>query len=204
MPYRATVIPRAMKPLRLFALACLLAASAASVARIGLAGQAARPPDTAAAQGLVVRSEYDRFADKTSVSVGPMRLKTARGDDLSLLVNFQHKGTVPPPRIDDGTPSDWLYLVFLSAAPAPLFTARCELTFLLDGKQRRFGTMKHNPRPRGSRVEENVSMFVGRDALAKLAGASRVEGRLGDYEFELSEAQIKALRDFLDRIPPNR
>jgi len=151
-----------------------------------------------------VETTYDKFENRTSVSVGPMPLKSNPSVKFSLVVMFDYPGNVPPADVDEGEASGWVYLVLQSDTQDIVLSEHDRMVIIADGERLVFPKMHYNSDSRGRKITERRGVFTSRRAISQMANAGQVEGRMGVYDFTLTPGQTKALRDFLAAIPPAR
>lgn len=128
-------------------------------------------------------SKYDKFTDETTVSV--RYFHPAKGLNMEALYRYrgQRSRIVPPETID---------LLFVVAGPTSYRDIEAELFILSDDKRFRFiGNAQY------SQAITSLTVPIPFDKFESLMAGKKIEMRLGSDDLNLSEGDIKALRDFL-------
>ncbi len=145
-----------------------------------------------------VTVEYDRFKDRTALTLHKTRVAGTSDDDALFLLIVQSS----PGRRPD--PDSVITLSFFSGSAVAHFEGIAqdrELIFLADGQRIRLGDMALVDAKEGA---EWVMIGLPLETLIQLAKSKILEGKAGDREFKLSTAQIGAVREFLQYIVPKR
>ena len=173
----------------------LLVSGAAATA----AAQITSRPATSSLSGLVTAS-YDSTADSTRVrsAVVPVR------GDLKMYAGYRFAGAAP-------TEGPMLvYLVFQESSPAPTWESPHGRTLELwvNDKDKvrieRTEYMRRTGYERGPLkvdITEWVWATMPAETFAKIAGAKKVEGRLGTRYFEFGTQQLETLRELASSLP---
>lgn len=143
-----------------------------------------------------VKIDYDRFRDSTGVTLTSSYTKSKTG---TTLIGFV--ATVPGQNIKGNTPQvniviaqrsdDWMFL-----------TGSRTLRVILNDKERdTLGEMKvaDSRTTRGGVLEQLVLSIPFKSAV-RLSQSNKVEMQVGLLEFQLTGAQIDALKDFISRF----
>jgi len=141
-----------------------------------------------------IKVEYDRFKDRTNISVGPLLVDTPQPVKLELGAMFNFDGQKML------FPADTVNLFAFSTSKDFLFRNNHELLSIIDGQRVRFGEMHYDYEVSGANAEESMYMLISRETLLKLARATTVELQLGHIEFQLSREQLKLLGELADRM----
>jgi TonB family protein len=143
-------------------------------------------PQTPPASSTTTKIEvaYDRFEDKTRVSL-LMPITSSSDSTLHLLVLDSSKG-------QSYTPSGYVGFALLSEQNDLFADSNSTLYLLADGKRFELETKLSS---KGTRLA-----LLPYLKFQSIAGAKKVEGRLGSTEFELNEQQMEALRAYLGRV----
>lgn len=148
-----------------------------------------------------IRSEYDKFKDRTLVYSDYMRVYGSdwNRDPLELSVQFSYPGRTA------SAPAGVL-LYFWSATPNWRFKELPTLLAIVDQERVTLGTATnieqdvHVDRYSVS-AREYVSIIVSVAAFRKLAQANAIEMQLGPAEFKLQDRHIATFRAISSRIP---
>ncbi len=165
-----------------------------------LAGMCAAKQSTSATRGaqsppsaVIIEREYDRFRDRTDLTMKPVYITGGAGGELYLLLNTWYTGTRPPVR-----PARFLF-VLMAASTTRVEPLDTTLLALVDGARLDLGRMRLVAETHAAPlwtlsygVEMNYRM------LMRIAGARRVELRLDNLEFALEARHRRAMREFTD------
>jgi hypothetical protein len=147
------------------------------------------------------RKNYDRFTDETMVMVGPFTLgdlsaQLESGGEVRMSAAIFYKGQNLAEPVTD------FFLLFYSRSKEWEFLRRGRLYVLADGERFSYGEgMQERDVKRGS-VTEALGFLIPRKDFEKLAGAKKVEMRLGTHEFTLSDNHVLAFGELLDDARP--
>lgn len=139
-----------------------------------------------------VKEEYDRFTDKTKVSIEPKydEIGIVEQGALSVLYSYDGKTPSPPLAVGIGLWSindKWEYL-------------QCHtLDLLIDGSPLSVKTEHKGEVMSGSVLETIIGELGTRDFLS-IVNARQVEGKLCNTVFKLSVDQMQALKDVASRM----
>jgi hypothetical protein len=171
----------------------LVAAPLVIAAPNGLLGMlAATQPTTAPS---TVKSHYDRFTRIQSFSIGPLKLKTTKGEaEIYLIVTAGYEEK------DDRSKAPKKILVGIEAisGSAQLASLRNgDVNLLLDGEPARLKVDGYKAEIRGSgKVFESISAWIDAEMLKKMASAKLLEGEASEVEFCTTDEAAAAVRDF--------
>lgn len=180
-----------MKFIRLALVICLLTTTA-------LAQEIKLPPRGKYKHDKKIFSQYDKFKDKTTVSLAHLRLSSV---SLGIAATFSHQGT------DVKTPDD-VALWFYSYSSQWRFLRNRSLMVIADGERLDLGgaarvdSKVNSGRFSGVTVSETLGALVPLDKFLKIANAKSVEMQLGNAEFQLAPDHLEALKDFASRMSP--
>ncbi len=177
-----------LRIVKLCVLASLLAGMSTAQQSTSATREAQSPPSA-----VIIEREYDRFTDRTDVTMKPVYITGGAGGELYLLLNTWYTGTRPPVR-----PARFLF-VLMAASTTRVEPIDTTLLALVDGARLDLGRMRlvaeTNAAPLWTLsygVEMNYRM------LMRIAGARRVELRLDNLEFALEARHRRAMREFTD------
>jgi hypothetical protein len=167
-------------------------------AQTAAAQQSSRPANSTL--GGLVTTHYDSTTDSTRVRTATFPVRGA----LKMYAGYRFAGSSP------AEPPSTIYLVFQEATTAPTWESphgrRLELW--VDGREKivvdRTEYLRRAEYERGPLmvdVTEWVWATIPPAIFAKIAGAKRVEGRLGRRSFELEGEQLETLRELASRLP---
>lgn len=150
------------------------------------------------AQQPKVTFRYDRFKDETHVKLEKTLVRGVNGETgLFLVMASVFTGQGP-------TGEEKILLSFFLQTPDAHFQSRFadrELIFLADGVRVKIGDMSVLDTKPGA---EWIGIVTSADALLPLVDVKKIEGKVGDLEFNLSDAQTSAVHDFLKRLTPTQ
>jgi hypothetical protein len=140
--------------------------------------------------------EYDSARNLTSVSLKVMKLASTGRGELHFSAMFAYEGRTPP-RQDPFT------LQILSIADEWTFANGADLTLSVDGVMMPLGVLKREfAEVSNGQALESVSRGLPYRMFMKIAGAKRVQGKIGAREFELTPEQLTSLVDLASRMQP--
>jgi hypothetical protein len=137
---------------------------------------------------------FDRFTSKTVVSLAPKQAELRRGPN-NISAFFSYVGTTPT------VPSSVL-LGLVQVADTWEYLRCYSLTWLLDGRNTLNPKTEHTGEVGSGFVVEGIASSVAIDDFLQILRAKKVEGKLCNTEFALSNEQMEALRDFASRMRP--
>lgn len=149
--------------------------------------------------GGKIDAKYDRFTDKTTVALYELQV-LQRDFDLDHLRLYLSAGF----NFEYSKKPEFVALVFSSwSLWNDRYREPAALNVILDAKRKQFGEFLPTKREviNGKYVVTLIARVTTSDFL-QLANAKKVEMRLGDVEFSLSERSLTALHDFARRIEP--
>ena len=156
-------------------------------------------PGEAAANGEPlhgIKTNYDKDADLSSVSLGMLRLHEA-SDVLDFSASHMSKG--PQLRTKEGNSVlnfQYTYTGSFNAIPVP------SLVLIIDGKREPMGELEVTDRKSVSgKTQASFRLRIPFFTLQRMARANRIAGRLGTIEFELTAQHLEALRALVSNIP---
>lgn len=153
------------------------------------------PPRQPYLHSYEITEEYDRFDQKTLVSLKPSFTETEELPHGSLAVSYSYDGTEPTPPLLVG-------FALMSINDTWEFMKCHDLTLIVnENAPRSLETLHNGTVGRGYVIEQVVTLMALNEFLA-LANADTVEGKLCRTVFELTPSQIAALRDLASRMQP--
>jgi hypothetical protein len=140
----------------------------------------------------VVKEEFDRFKNQTSVDLVPKTADYRRGPN-NLSVSYEYAGTTPaiPPFV-----SVWL----VYQADTWEYLKCYGLTWLLDGRTTLSPKTNHEGDVGRGYVLEIITSLIPVSQFLQIVNAKTVEGKLCNTEFALTIEQMEALRDVASRM----
>ena len=166
---------------------------------------------SARAQSL--RTNYDRFEDVTTVTTDVIRIKTLEQNErregklvlvrpempffeFSMMAMYKFSGKQKPER------PAWFILGAVTKSRNWVFHGDADLYAIADGERLKVGRMSHSGVVENFlsvvSVKETLLGFAPAETFLKTANAKKVEMRLGRFEFELTEDQLKMLRELAE------
>ena len=182
---------------------------ALSVARVGVATTAAQGEQK---KGIIclalpfINEEYDKMGDKTVVKfISPVLVKEFPSREIGVFADFSYTGH------SASGPAQKMTLGFVHAVLGdtlnPSFSGDHNLSVTVGGEQIPLGQTayanKEQSTLRGKVQVETMSVEVQPSVFTRIANASTVAVRLGQTEFNLEDAQLKALRNMAQRARIN-
>jgi hypothetical protein len=149
------------------------------------------------AQTTRVTREYDRFKDQTAVKLEKTLIRGIDGEDGLFLVMTSIYHGKP-------TGEEAIAINFFLQTPKEHFARPFidrELIFLADGVRVRLGDVEVVDTKPGA---EWIAAATNLVELRSLAGAKKIEGKLGDLEFSFDHDQVSAVHDFMKSLTPAR
>jgi hypothetical protein len=181
---------------------------ALGVARVGVATTAAQGEQK---KGIIclalpfINEEYDKMGDKTVVKfISPVLVKEFPSREIGVFADFSYPGHT-------AAPAQKMTLGFVHAILGdtlnPSFSGDHSLNVTVGGEQIPLGQTsyanKEQSTLRGKVQVETMSVEVQPSVFTRIANASTVAVRLGQTEFNLEDAQLKALRNMAQRARIN-
>ncbi len=155
------------------------------------------PKQIAVVQAPQVKIEYDRFKDRTSVALWPMKIPLqSEYLTLELVVVTTYPGQELPDSLEDLD----VLIAFTSRSHEWQFQRNTNLIAILDGERQRFGTMTRESDTENGLLVEDLRMMISEETLATLANSKTVEMQLGNVEFKLGENHLQGLKEFVARL----
>ena len=157
----------------------------------------------AQSSGPVVNVSYDKFEDLTEVSTSESKVDEAIArnkakQDLRLRARYMCAGNTSHCR------PDRLGLLFLSYSNFEHIRS-IDLVLLFDGKRVRASKPNWSSGDDGAgHPIEHITFSIPVEDFLKLALAEKVEGKLGETTFKLSEDNLTAMRALANEIEPVR
>jgi hypothetical protein len=142
---------------------------------------------------------YDRFDDRTFVTVGPFFLDH---DLLDPNNNFQMASGFSFAGASQSQPVEQYQLIFLSSDEDWKFSDNSDLKAIVDGERMALGEASRKSKVDSTwmgevKTKETLLIDVPADVFNKIAHAKKVEMRLGKKEFKIKEEHRHAFRDLL-------
>ena len=148
---------------------------------------------------VVIEREYDRFRDRTDVTMKPVYITGGAGGGLYLLLNTWYTGTRPPAR-----PAKFLF-VLMAASTTRVEPLDTTLLALVDGARLSLGQLQLVAETHAAPIWTlSYGVEMNHRMLMKIAGAQRVEMRLDNLEFALEAQHRRAMREFADAAQGKR
>lgn len=159
------------------------------------------------AQAQSLKTSYDKFEDVTTVTTDLLHVKMLeryekRGKELvmvrpevpfwefTMMAMYKFKGEEKPAQ-----PNPFV-LGFVTKSSDWAFGGDADLYAIVDGERLKVARMPHGGevvKLSSVSVQETLVTYLSVETFLKIANAKKVEMRLGTYEFELTEDQLKAL-----------
>ena len=168
-------------------------------------------------QGL--KTEYDKFEDVTTANTDNIRIKKLERNErkdgklvlvhpempfweVSMMAMYKFKGQVKP-----ATPGPFV-LGFVTKSDEWVFKGDADLYAIVDGERLKVARMSRGGEVKRFLntvdVQETLISYIPAATFLKIANAKKVEMRLGKFEFELTEDQLKALRGLAEYATSNK
>jgi hypothetical protein len=143
-----------------------------------------------------IETSYDKFRNTTSVT---LRMEVSPDAELTLL-HMCMGSAESCPSIDPASQSPGLFISGRTSE-VPDVTSVYPLLFLVDGVRVNLGNMgcKFNQFV-GARVEWLCYMAPNVDDVLKVSHAKTAQAQIGPWQFQLTEEQLAAMRDFAQRL----
>lgn len=149
-------------------------------------------PAVAAQKPGHIETKYDRFDDRTLVQLDVMQVVSGKYDGIYISANYACKGDVK------NCKPEKILLGILVLVKGGVYDGSGDLTVLADAERFPIGAMTRA----GSKnitSESNVTrtlfgILISYDTFSKIVQSKKVEMRLDTTEFELTDANLDALR----------
>ena len=141
-----------------------------------------------------VEEKYDKFKDKTSVTL-KLRLLGDITNGLEVVLTETFAGQKPV------TPTNFP-VMFMATNKDLKYYLSHGLIFLVDGERIKFDDVKYTKLTYQGYFIEVMILAVPFNTLKKIVAAKKVEAQLGSTEFALSDDYLEAMRDFVSRVSP--
>jgi hypothetical protein len=169
-------------------------------------------------QAQSLKTKYDKFEDVTTANTDTIRIKTLeqyeRRDGKLVLVHpdvpfwevnmmgmYKFKGEQKP-----ATPGPFV-LGFVTKSDEWVFGGDADLYAIVDGERLKVARLSRGGEVQrfvnSVNVQETLITYLPAETFLKIANAKKVEMRLGKFEFELTEDQLKALHRLAEYATSN-
>jgi hypothetical protein len=142
--------------------------------------------------------KYDRFSDESMATLDFLQVTENDHDRLYLTLYTKFTGEKPskPADLVLISFSSWSLYGYTLSSEKPLYS-------IIDGVRTPLGTL--SPLKAMEVNGKYVSSLVGQldqATFMKLVKAKKIEMKLGDFEFSLTDQQLQRIHDFASRIQP--
>ncbi len=142
-----------------------------------------------------INVKYDRFADKTIVSIDQDHDKAKSSPQIGFLSFFDGQKTSTQPNV---------YISFLKQSETWQYLD-CHVVFSVsDGKPLKLPESEHKGDVGSGYVLETVYLSVDFETVAKMSAAKTVEFKLCNDEIKLSDEEIGSLKKFVEYFSSSR
>jgi hypothetical protein len=137
--------------------------------------------------------EYKRFDNMSQVRLRPMLIAESATDQLSLGASFGNSGSLI-------RPSNEASIHFVSFSKEWQYITDHSLILLIDGERLPLITIYYEKEISRGLALESMAVEVSYNTLVRIASAKKVEGRLGQREFELPKGVLEGLKELARRM----
>lgn len=171
------------------------------------------------AQAQSLTTKYDRFEDVTTASTENIRIKVLERNErrdgklvlvhpdmpfweVNMMAMYKYKGKEKPP-----APGPFV-LGFVTKSDEWVFKGDADLYAIVDGQRLKVARMSRGGEVKRFLntvdVQETLISYIPAETFLKIANAKKVEMRLGTFEFEVTEDQLKALHGLAEYASANK
>jgi hypothetical protein len=171
------------------------------------------------AQAQSLTTKYDRFEDVTTASTENIRIKVLERNErrdgklvlvhpdmpfweVNMMAMYKFKGEQKP-----ATPGPFV-LGFVTKSDEWVFKGDADLYAIVDGQRLKVARMSRGGEVKRFLntvdVQETLISYIPAETFLKIANAKKVEMRLGTFEFEVTEDQLKALHGLAEYATSNK
>jgi hypothetical protein len=180
--------------------AAFIVLSIAFLCCVARAQEAAKKKGLFFSDEIKIEASYDKFEDKTTVTLMPLSVKSGFLDEFGLYAGFTYPGQQlsEPKTITLG----FAYSV-LADSPNPQFKEKHDLILLINGERLLLGTTIYDsatsPTLLGSAQLETMKLHLSPQLFSRIVTAKSVEARLGTIDFKLTDHHLLGLSKLLAR-----
>jgi hypothetical protein len=140
-----------------------------------------------------VIADYHRFDDISVVRLRPMKIAESATDRLSFGASFENRGS-------SIRPSNKADIHFVSLSDGWRYATDRSLILLIDGERLPLLTTHYEKESHKGLALESMIVELGYDTLVRIASAKKIEGRLGQREFEFPKGVLEGLQELARRM----
>jgi hypothetical protein len=136
---------------------------------------------------------YDRFEDRSLVKLTPINLAISATEGLAIGAAFGYQGSTP-------LQTESAVLYFQSLAANLKYRNNQTLILLVDGERLARTADRYKEGIYEGMAAEDLYFDIDDKTLMRIASAKKVEGRLGQKEFELPKGVLEGLKELARRM----